>query len=134
MAAVPTSSGRRGGCASAWGAANRHRADRRESFGAALALGGLPIRICSFAPAASSASVILLWNLAYTELYFTDCLWRISTRRTLARVAALRHAKTPFWPDRSADPERRLMLRSRILTALGLTLLLVIAILYSRQR
>jgi undecaprenyl diphosphate synthase len=46
------------------------------SFGAALALGGLPDPDLFIRTGGEQRiSNFLLWNLAYTELYFTDCLW-----------------------------------------------------------
>jgi len=46
------------------------------SFGAALALGGLPDPDLFIRTGGEQRiSNFLLWNLAYTELYFTECLW-----------------------------------------------------------
>jgi undecaprenyl diphosphate synthase len=45
-------------------------------FGAALALGGLPDPDLFIRTGGEQRiSNFLLWNLAYTELYFTECLW-----------------------------------------------------------
>jgi len=45
-------------------------------FAAALALGGLPDPDLFIRTGGEHRiSNFLLWNLAYTELYFTDCLW-----------------------------------------------------------
>jgi undecaprenyl diphosphate synthase len=45
-------------------------------FAAALALGGLPDPDLFIRTGGEQRiSNFLLWNLAYTELYFTDCLW-----------------------------------------------------------
>ena len=46
------------------------------TFAAALALGGLPDPDLFIRTGGEQRiSNFLLWNLAYTELYFTDCLW-----------------------------------------------------------
>jgi undecaprenyl diphosphate synthase len=46
------------------------------SFGAALALGDLPDPDLFIRTGGEQRiSNFLLWNLAYTELYFTECLW-----------------------------------------------------------
>jgi len=46
------------------------------AFSAALALGGLPDPDLFIRTGGEQRiSNFLLWNLAYTELYFTDCLW-----------------------------------------------------------
>jgi undecaprenyl diphosphate synthase len=46
------------------------------AFSAALALGGLPDPDLFIRTGGEQrVSNFLLWNLAYTELYFTDCLW-----------------------------------------------------------
>jgi undecaprenyl diphosphate synthase len=46
------------------------------SFGAALALGNLPDPDLFIRTGGEQRiSNFLLWNLAYTELYFTECLW-----------------------------------------------------------
>jgi undecaprenyl diphosphate synthase len=46
------------------------------SFAAALSLGGLPDPDLFIRTGGEQRiSNFLLWNLAYTELYFTDCLW-----------------------------------------------------------
>jgi undecaprenyl diphosphate synthase len=46
------------------------------NFGAALALGGLPDPDLFIRTGGEQRiSNFLLWNLAYTELYFTECLW-----------------------------------------------------------
>jgi len=46
------------------------------SFGAALALSGLPDPDLFIRTGGEQRiSNFLLWNLAYTELYFTECLW-----------------------------------------------------------
>ena len=48
-------------------------------------------------------SNFLLWNLAYTELYFTECLWPDFDASQLRRsTAALRHAPAALRPDRRA--------------------------------
>ena len=73
-------------------------------------------------------SNFLLWNLAYTELYFTDVLWpEFSAARFGRRVRALPAARAPLRQNfRTACGEsrclRRAMLRTRILTAAVLRL------------
>lgn len=63
------------------------------SFGAALALGGLPDPDLFIRTGGEQRiSNFLLWNLAYTELYFTDCLWPDFDAASFA--AALQHFAT----------------------------------------
>jgi undecaprenyl diphosphate synthase len=63
------------------------------TFGAALALGGLPDPDFFIRTGGEQrVSNFLLWNLAYTELYFTDCLWPDFDVASFA--AALRHFAT----------------------------------------
>ncbi|MGH8143293.1 MAG: polyprenyl diphosphate synthase [Steroidobacteraceae bacterium] len=60
------------------------------TFAAALALGGLPDPDLFIRTGGEQRiSNFLLWNLAYTELYFTDCLWPDFDAAELE--AALRH-------------------------------------------
>jgi undecaprenyl diphosphate synthase len=58
----------------------RHQLDASQiderTFSAALALAGLPDPDLFIRTGGEQRlSNFLLWNLAYTELYFTDCLW-----------------------------------------------------------
>jgi len=63
------------------------------SFGAALALGGLPDPDLFIRTGGEQRiSNFLLWNLAYTELYFTECLWPDFDAASFA--AALQHFAT----------------------------------------
>ena len=60
------------------------------TFAAALALGGLPDPDLFIRTGGEQRiSNFLLWNLAYTELYFTDCLWPDFDAECFA--AALQH-------------------------------------------
>ncbi len=60
------------------------------TFAAALALGGLPDPDLFIRTGGEQRiSNFLLWNLAYTELYFTDCLW--PDFNAAAYEAALQH-------------------------------------------
>ncbi len=62
-------------------------------FAAALALGGLPDPDLFIRTGGEQRiSNFLLWNLAYTELYFTDCLWPDFDADCFAR--ALQHFAT----------------------------------------
>ncbi|MGA8706254.1 MAG: polyprenyl diphosphate synthase [Steroidobacteraceae bacterium] len=63
------------------------------SFSSALALGGLPDPDLFIRTGGEQRiSNFLLWNLAYTELYFTDCLW--PDFDTTCLEAALQHFAT----------------------------------------
>ncbi len=78
-------------------------------------------------------SNFLLWQLAYTELYFTDVLWPDFDARTLAggdRVVS--HPRATVRADQRAAPRDRehLMLKTRVVTAL-LLIPVVIAALFA---
>jgi len=63
------------------------------TFAAALALGGLPDPDLFIRTGGEHRiSNFLLWNLAYTELYFTECLWPDFDAETFE--AALQHFAT----------------------------------------
>jgi undecaprenyl diphosphate synthase len=63
------------------------------AFAAALALGGLPDPDLFIRTGGEQRiSNFLLWNLAYTELYFTDCLWPDFDAANF--LAALQHFAT----------------------------------------
>jgi undecaprenyl diphosphate synthase len=63
------------------------------TFSAALALGGLPDPDLFIRTGGEQRiSNFLLWNLAYTELYFTECLWPDFDIESFA--AALQHFAT----------------------------------------
>jgi len=63
------------------------------TFAAALALGGLPDPDLFIRTGGEQRiSNFLLWNLAYTELYFTECLWPDFNADSFA--AALQHFAT----------------------------------------
>ncbi len=58
-------------------------------------------RICLSVPAATHRiSNFLLWQLAYTELWFTERLWPDLDNATCARPGRLRQPGAPFRPHR----------------------------------
>ena len=84
-------------------------------------------------------SNFLLWQLAYTELWFTETLWPdAGCRHTAPRPGRLRQPRAPLRPDRSAaaTPGRpslrrdNRMTKTRVLAALVLTPLAIAAMLF----
>ncbi len=107
------------------------------AFSAALALGGLPDPDLFIRTGGEQrVSNFLLWNLAYTELYFTEQLWPdFDVAAFVCCATALRRQAAAVRADRrTAGRHVRIrlsaMLRSRILTALALAALYIAAILY----
>ncbi len=87
--------------------------------------------ICSSAPAANSASrnFLLLWQLAYTELYFTDTFWPDFGRAELM-AAILSYQKRERRFGRTSEQlleqkEGFLMLGTRVITAVILLAVLL---------
>ena len=85
-------------------------------------------------------SNFLLWQAAYSELVFTDCLWpEFGTAELDAALAALRAARAPLRRASRRRPalaasaaEADRMLKQRIITALVLLALLLPALFVSR--
>ena len=89
------------------------------ALGAQLALGGLPDPDLLIRTGGDQRiSNFLLWNLAYTELYFCDTLWPDFGERELdAAIEHFGRRQRRYRPDAGPGGEP-LMLRQRVITAL----------------
>ncbi len=79
-------------------------------------------------------SNFLLWNLAYTELYFTDALWPDFDDADLeAALALLREPRAALRPAAGGGGERLIVndsLRQRVITAVVLAVALLVILLW----